>query len=43
MSRAMNDELETQAGQDPEGPVRHHCDHYAGHRYPHLRRPQVRR
>ena len=23
---------------DPGGPVRHHCDHYAGHRYPHLRR-----
>lgn len=21
---------------DPGGPVRHHCDHYAGHRYPHL-------
>src|SRR5690606_13779657 len=23
---------------NPKAPVRHHCDHYAGHRYPHLRR-----
>ena len=27
---------------DPSGPVRHHCDHYAGHRYDHLEKPEIR-
>lgn len=31
-SRSMSDHG------DPSGPVRHHCDHYAGHRYHHLRK-----
>lgn len=34
----MSDRTQMSDHGDPLAPVRHHCDHYAGHRYSHLRK-----